>query len=882
MSVRPKHRRPSRARLPKLALGGLLALTATLGLGPATTAHASWSATGSGSGLASTGAITAASALTATQVANTVKVTWAAGMPPLGASLTGYYVTRHAGATASKACGTDPALPATYLSAAATTCTDTSVGNGTYTYTVTAVLRTWTAQSTSSNALVVNIDGSAPGLGLGTAAGAPGAYLSGATLWFRSGSAGSVALTLAVSDAQSGPGSATFPLVSAPGWTHPAETVSTGTGSAPTITYQSSPITWTASPGTPASVNVVGKDVAGNSSSIPVAFAADSAAPTGGALTVNTVAASGAGSQSGNKTGSFSIGSRIDFAGDVGSGVSSSVLSAQSAALTNGACGSFGAPTTLVGTPAQSGLATGCYRYTLTGTDRVGNASVLSTTVQVDTTLPSQSLSLASATGAFLTPGRLFFRGTVAGSFQLAAAITDAASGPAQSTFPVVATTGWTHSAETVSTGSGAAPTKTYTSASYTWTAGSAAPGTQNIVGADGAGNTVITALAVTRDNTAPAGGVLKVNGGTASAAGTTTNSSTGSFAIGTRTEYVEAPSTTAAGLASSVLTRETGTLSGTACSGYGPATTLTGSPAESGLATGCYRYTLTGTDNVGNVVAISTTVRVDVSAPVGGGLTVNGQAASAAVPTTSSSTGAWPIVRTDWTDPQWTTTTSTMTRQTAAISNGVCGAFGAATTILGAPAQTGTSRNCYKYTLTGTNTAGLVSTVAVIVKVDLYVTGVQLTNGSGTAGRVTAGDKIVVTFSDTMDPSTFCSAWTTSGDQSITGNSQATVTLTNAGTSDTMSVTSSLCTFRLGTMSLGSTAYTGATTTFGGTGASKSTIAWDAAARTLTVTLGAASGVSPATVATSVVTFTPSTVIRNSSGLAIGGVFTTADIQQF
>ena len=49
-----------------------------------------------------------------------------------------------------------------------------------------------------------------------------------------------------------------------------------------------------------------------------------------------------------------------------------------------------------------------------------------------------------------------------------------------------------------------------------------------------------------------------------------------------------------------------------------------------------------------------------------------------------------------------------------------------------------------------------------------------------------------------------------------------------------------------------------------------------------LVFTLGTASGASPATVASSVATFTPSTSILGSGGLALGGTFATANIQQF
>ena len=94
--------------------------------------------------------------------------------------------------------------------------------------------------------------------------------------------------------------------------------------------------------------------------------------PTAGALTVNTVAASGGGTQSYDSDGTFTIGTRTDYA-DAASGLASSTLTREQGTLSADACSAYGAPTTLVGTPAQSGLATGCYRYVLTGTDNVGN-----------------------------------------------------------------------------------------------------------------------------------------------------------------------------------------------------------------------------------------------------------------------------------------------------------------------------------------------------------------------------------------------------------------------------------------------------------------------------------------------------------------------------
>ena len=114
---------------------------------------------------------------------------------------------------------------------------------------------------------------------------------------------------------------------------------------------------------------------------------------------------------------------------------------------------------------------------------------------------------------------------------------------------------------------------------------------------------------------TAPAGGALTVNGGAASGAGSTSTNTTGAFAITTRTDWAETLGAASSGLASSVLVRDQAPLTGNACGTFGSPVTLTGAPAQAGLATGCWRYTLTGTDNVGNTVSVTTTVKVDTSA---------------------------------------------------------------------------------------------------------------------------------------------------------------------------------------------------------------------------------------------------------------------------
>src|SRR5262249_10105945 len=154
---------------------------------------------------------------------------------------------------------------------------------------------------------------------------------------------------------------------------------------------------------------------------------------------------------------------------------------------------------------------------------------------------------------------------------------------------------GWTHAAETVTSGSGSPPTVSYTSSAYTWGAAAANPADQVVTGKDAVGNQVTTTLHFVDDTSAPTGGALTVNGTAATGGGSSSTSSTGSFSI-SRTDYTDSSS----GLASSQLSRRTGTLSSSngiaagTCSGYGTATVLVGAPAQSLSGPACYLYTLT------------------------------------------------------------------------------------------------------------------------------------------------------------------------------------------------------------------------------------------------------------------------------------------------
>jgi hypothetical protein len=596
---RGQHRTRQRrsGRRPSLIILALAALFVAAGA-------SAWAFWGDGSQPVGNGAPATAASVnkgatpTASSAGTTLTISWAASTLSNGVAVSGYTVNRYDDATKTQQ------TSVTACTGAATTCTENSVPQGSWVYRVTPMFATnWHGpESEPSNTATSD---ALPPTQTVTLTSGVNASQTGNTIFFRN-AIGSFSLSAAVTDSGTGPASVTFPDITTTGWTHPAQNVATGAGSAPTITYSSSTYSFIANPSTPATQSVVGKDAAGNTVTTALTVTPDSSGPAGGALTVNSLAANGSGTTSTSNATSFTIGTRTDYNTDTGSGLATSILTRESATLTNTTCGTFASSTVLTSNPAQSGLATGCYRYTLTGTDKVGNTSSISTIVKVDLVAPTQTVTLTSGVNASQTGNTIFF-GNAIGSFSLSAAVTDSGAGPASVTFPLISGTGWTHPAQTVTSGTGSAPTITYSSSTYSFTASGGAPATTAVVGTDTAGNAVSTALTFTPDTTGPTGGALTVNGQAAASVATTSTSNATSFTIGTRTDY---NTDTGSGLATSILSRESATLTNTTCGTFGSSTVLTSNPAQSGLATGCYRYTLTGTDNVGNTSNITTIVQ--------------------------------------------------------------------------------------------------------------------------------------------------------------------------------------------------------------------------------------------------------------------------------
>jgi prepilin-type N-terminal cleavage/methylation domain-containing protein len=201
--------------------------------------------------------------------------------------------------------------------------------------------------------------------------------------------------------------------------------------------------------------------------------------------------------------------------------------------------------------------------------------------------------------------------------------------------------------------------------------------------------------------------------------------------------------------------------------------------------------------------------------------------------------------------------------------------------TISGTPTAVGTSAA----SVTLTDAAGATSTKSLSITIGAApaISSVTLTNGGTTAGKLEKGDKITVVYSAQMKVSSFCSTW--SGDttnQTLNANNDVTVSVSN-GTTDALTATSATCTFNLGSINLGSNAYVTAATTFGGTGANVSTIAWTASTHTLVITLGALKTGTVGTVSSSTPIYTASGSLVDSAGAGISNSpFTLAAGKQF
>ncbi len=449
--------------------------------------------------------------------------------------------------------------------------------------------------ATSGTSTTVKVDTTAPSSPALAFSGLTGAYWpgTGTTVYFRGGTSGGFAITPASSDAESGIAGYAYPELGT-GWSRSAGSYSF-TGAAGTATG-----------------SVTATNGAGSTAATTLTARSDVDGPTGGALTVNGVPATAGGSTSYIPAGStLTLTGRTDFSEALSttqSGLVSSTLTLRSASLTNNTCATFGPATPIIGTPSQTVTTGTCHLLTLTGTDNVGNTSSIASTVLVDTSAPSApTLTFSDLTNVHVSGARVFFRsGATSGSLTLTATSIDDQSGIATYSFPNLGS-GWSVS------GSGASRTYTWSAANPPTTGGGLTVSAANGAGLVSPGSTAFTMVP---DAVAPTGGALTVNGVPATAGGSSSYATTTTVVLTGRTDFAEAQSATQSGLASSTLTRQTATLADNTCGTFGTPTTITGAATQAVLSGSCYLFTFAGTDNVGNAATLTTTVKVDTTAP--------------------------------------------------------------------------------------------------------------------------------------------------------------------------------------------------------------------------------------------------------------------------
>ncbi len=368
----------------------------------------------------------------------------------------------------------------------------------------------------------------------------------------------------------------------------------TGSGSSRTYSWSSANPTTNAGPFTVTATNGAGLVSSGSNVTDPFTLTGDSTAPTGGSIKAN-----GSSANSYNTTGTVAL-AVTNFA-DSGSGIATNAITRSSGTLTNNTCGavSGATPVTLSGGNDSDTLSTGCYQYTLTGTDNVGNvATATSAIVMVDTSPPVLTI-MASGPNVYY-PGSgsiVYFSGTgTTSSFTITAS--DSSTGISSTTFPA-APAGWTKSTGT-------------NTATYTRTSATASSSLAGVSATNNAGSTTSETVTISLDKTGPVNNLSLSNqtGGWSALSNVTVyyqGSVAGSLTV---TNAVSDP---AVGPASSTFAALAGTSTGFTFA-QGTVSAPAGGPYVSGTfswaagTTSSPTETITGSDNVGNSVATTIT----------------------------------------------------------------------------------------------------------------------------------------------------------------------------------------------------------------------------------------------------------------------------------
>lgn len=352
------------------------------------------------------------------------------------------------------------------------------------------------------------------------------------------------------------------------------------------------------------------------SSSFTVAITSDGAAPAGGTISYTN-------GYTTNATVNVTFTKGTDTGGS-GLAAASGLLQRSSATLSLGACGTFGAFTTAATNPTSvysSPVTTGCHQYRYLISDNVGNQATYTSlsVVKVDLVAPSNAITITNANGAYSAFGgaTLYYKGDTAGSFKYVDTVSDAASGPASADFPSLATAGWTHAAETVSTPAGGP----YVSSTFSWTANPGNPTLTSIIGRDVAGKVWSAAISFANDSNPPIMGSISHTDGIVN---------TLSVPITVGEGWEGALPTSGMDPSRSTIKRDEATLTaatgvcGTFPGTYGATVTRVGGADTTVVNGKCYRYEYLVYDLVGNVATYLSgqVAKVDLSGPRVTGIT--------------------------------------------------------------------------------------------------------------------------------------------------------------------------------------------------------------------------------------------------------------------
>ncbi|HEX2040249.1 MAG TPA: chitobiase/beta-hexosaminidase C-terminal domain-containing protein [Acidimicrobiales bacterium] len=322
---------------------------------------------------------------------------------------------------------------------------------------------------------------------------------------------------------------------------------------------------------------------------------------------------------------------------------------------------------------------------------------------------------------------------------------------------------------------------------------------------------------------------------------------------------------------------------------GSSPTTASTKGTSIALSAEGSFTVKYFSVDGAGNREAVktaATAVRIDKTAPTSatltlpdGGFVKNGAVLSATAADALSGIGSLELLYCSGTGCTPSIAAGSASASPAAVAWTGQPADGAYRMLVRARDLAGNSLDSAVQTVTVDNTAPAVSAAAV-----------ELVNGAGgnKEGTAEQDDKVTVGFSEKLRGSSLCSTWdanpTTT--QSISGDNQVTVTITESGANDVLTLSlAGPCdnAFGFGSLALGGD-WVSATTTFNGKGNKASTIAWDPATAKLTVELGEKqSGTVRTGVSEATATYTPASGLVDLAGNSLpAGAVASATKERF